>query len=341
MQQRKYSTIGKNKNQDNIWLTAFTTIHFLSFPCYNMYIHLEGIMKNLLENCKLCPRNCNINRIIGKVGFCGATDKLKVARAALHMWEEPCISGENGSGTVFFSHCSLKCIFCQNNNISQNNFGKEITIERLAKIFIELQSKHANNINLVTPTHYVPQIIEAIKLAKANGLVIPIVYNSSGYENVETIKLLKSYIDIYLPDFKYYDNSLAVKLSNAPDYFNKALACIDEMVSQIEENVFNEKGIMQKGIIIRHLVLPGHTLDSKKLVKTLIERYENKVYISLMSQYTPVKSLPYNELNRKLTKKEYEKVVDYAINLGLANGFIQDGEAAKESFIPDFDITGV
>ena len=298
-------------------------------------------METLLKNCKLCPRNCGVNRINGQTGFCGATDKLKVARASLHMWEEPCISGTNGSGTVFFSHCSLKCIFCQNNNISQNNFGKEITIERLAEIFIELQNKKANNINLVTPTHYVPQIIEAIKIAKQNGLHIPIVYNSSGYENVETIKLLNGFIDIYLPDFKYYDNELAIKLSNTPDYFNKALACIDEMISQIQENIFDENGIMQKGIIIRHLILPGHTLDSKKIIKELLDRYKNKVYISLMSQYTPIKNLPYEELNRRLSKTEYNRVVDYAINLGLVNGFIQDGESAKESFIPDFDISGV
>jgi putative pyruvate formate lyase activating enzyme len=298
-------------------------------------------MKELLENCKLCPRNCGVNRINGEFGFCGATDKLKVARASLHMWEEPCISGENGSGTVFFSHCSLKCIFCQNNNISQNNFGKEITIERLAEIFIELQNKKANNINLVTPTHYVPQIIEAIKIARKNGLIIPIVYNSSGYENVETIRLLNGYIDIYLPDFKYYDNSLAVKLSNTPDYFSKALACIDEMVSQVRENIFDENGIMQKGIIIRHLILPGHTIDSKKIIKELLDKYKNKVYISLMSQYTPIKSLPYNELNRKLSKTEYNRVVDYAINLGLTNGFTQDGESAKESFIPNFNIFGI
>lgn len=298
-------------------------------------------MKKTLENCKLCPRNCGVNRINSQIGFCGATDKLKVARASLHMWEEPCISGTNGSGTVFFSHCSLKCIFCQNNNISQNNFGKEITIERLAEIFIELQNKKANNINLVTPTHFVPQIIEAIKIAKQNGLIIPIVYNSSGYENVETIKLLNGYIDIYLPDLKYYDNELAIKLSNAPDYFNKAIACIDEMVSQIRENIFDENGIMQKGVIIRHLILPGHTIDSKKIIKELLNRYKDKVYISLMSQYTPIKNLPCDELNRKLSKKEYDRVVDYAINLGLVNGFIQDGESAKESFIPDFDISGV
>jgi len=298
-------------------------------------------MNKSIENCKLCPRNCGVNRINGKTGFCGASDKLKVARASLHMWEEPCISGANGSGTVFFSHCSLKCIFCQNNNISQNNFGKEITIERLAEIFIELQNKKANNINLVTPTHFVPQIIEAIKIARRNGLIIPIVYNSSGYENVETIKMLNGYIDIYLPDFKYYDNELAIKLSNTPDYFNKALACIDEMVSQVKENIFDENGIMKKGIIIRHLILPGHTLDSKKIIKELLNRYKNKVYISLMSQYTPIKNLPYNELNRKLSKTEYNRVVDFAINLGLVNGFIQDGKSAKESFIPNFDISGV
>lgn len=297
-------------------------------------------MKELL-NCNLCPRKCGVNRINGEVGFCGASDKLKVARAALHMWEEPCISGKNGSGTVFFSHCSLKCIFCQNSDISQVNFGKEIPTHRLAEIFIELQNKNANNINLVTPTHYVPQIIEAIKLAKNNGLIIPIVYNSSGYENVETIKLLNGFIDIYLPDFKYYDNELAKNLSKASNYYSSALNAIDEMLKQIDENIFDENGIMKKGIIIRHLILPGHTLDSKKIIKELITRYKNKVYISLMNQYTPIKNLPYSELNRKLSNTEYNRVVDYAISLGLTNGFIQDGETAKESFIPKFDITGV
>lgn len=238
----------------------------------------------LLEECRLCPRDCGANRLNGKRGFCGAGDKIRVARAALHYWEEPCISGNIGSGTVFFSHCTLKCVFCQNYNISQCEWGKEITIERLAEIIIELQEKGALNINLVTPTHYVAQIIEAIKIAKSNGLKLPIIYNSSGYEKVETIKLLKGYIDVYLPDMKYFDTKYSSKYSKAKDYFKYAREAIDEMVNQVGEVKFDENGIVQRGVIIRHLMLPGLLFDSKKIIDYIYNTYGDKVYISIMNQ---------------------------------------------------------
>lgn len=297
---------------------------------------------NLLKSCNLCPRNCKVDRLNNKIGFCKATDKLKVARAALHFWEEPCISGEKGSGTVFFSNCTLRCVFCQNNDISQCSSGKEISIERLSEIFLELQDKGALNINLVTPTHYVPQIIEALKIAKNNGLIIPIVYNSSGYENVETIKLLKGYIDVYLPDLKYYDNKYSIKYSNAKDYFNYAIKAIEEMVKQVGDIKFDENGIIQKGVIVRHLLLPGLLFDSKKVLDALYNKFQNKIYISIMNQYTPldhVKSYP--EINKKISEKYYNTIIDYAVSIGIENGFIQEEGTAKESFIPSFDYEGV
>jgi len=296
----------------------------------------------LLESCKLCPRNCGANRLGEKRGFCGAGEKIRVARAALHYWEEPCISGDIGSGTVFFSYCTLKCVFCQNYNISQCSWGKEITIERLAEIFIELQDKGALNINLVTPTHYVPQIIEAIKIAKENGLRLPIVYNSSGYEKVETIKLLRGYIDVYLPDMKYFDTKYSSKYSKAKDYFSYAKDAVNEMVNQVEEVKFDENGIIQKGVIIRHLMLPGLLFDSKKIIDYIYNTYGNKVYISIMNQYTPLDHVKdYPELNRPLNKKHYESLIDYALNLGVQNGFIQEEGTDKESFIPLFNFEGV
>ena len=299
-------------------------------------------MLELLKKCELCPRKCQINRLNNEIGFCGATYKIKIARASLHNWEEPCISGTNGSGTVFFSHCTLKCVFCQNYNLSHNNFGKEITIERLSDIFLELQAKGAHNINLVTPTHYIPQIIEALKIAKSEGLTIPIVYNSSGFENLEIIKLLNGLIDIYLPDFKYFNNELARKYSSASNYFENVSACLHEMFNQVGQPEFNND-IMQKGIIIRHLVLPGFTEDSKKILNYIHKNYKNKVYISIMNQYTPIISnlKNYPEISRKLTNIEYDNVIDYAISLGIENAFIQEGETATESFIPEFDLTGL
>ena len=291
--------------------------------------------------CNICPRNCNVDRN-EKTGFCSMPDTVKISRAALHMWEEPCVSGENGSGTVFFSGCNMKCVFCQNKEISTGGFGKEITVERLADIFLELQDKGALNINLVTPTHYTLQIIDAVKLARAKGLKLPIVYNTSSYEKVETIKLLEGVVDIWLPDFKYMDNAVAQKYSKAADYVNCATAAIDEMVRQQPECVFDDDGIIQKGVIVRHLVLPGQTQGAKDAVEYLYNRYGDNIFISIMSQYTPCTDLSaYPEINRKLTQQEYDDVVDYAVEIGVENGFLQEGESASESFIPPFDLEGV
>ena len=289
--------------------------------------------------CNLCHRNCNINRYEEK-GMCNASNNLKIARAALHYWEEPCISGEEGSGTIFFSNCNLKCIFCQNREISTKGFGKEISIEKLSKICLELQEKGANNINLVTPTHYVPSIIKGIKLAKENGLKLPIVYNTSTYENISTIKMLKDIIDIYLPDLKYKDDDLAKQYSNVKDYFKYATENIDEMYKQVGKPIF-ENDLMKKGIIVRVLLLPGHVDDAKEIIKYLYEKYKNNIYISIMNQYTPISRLKYDNLNRKVTEKEYDELINYAIDLGVENAFIQEGETQSESFIPIFNLEGV
>ncbi|SEW37923.1 radical SAM protein [[Clostridium] fimetarium] len=305
--------------------------------------------------CNLCPRKCNVDREDKKIGYCGMTAQLKVARAALHYWEEPCISGEAGSGAVFFSGCQLRCIYCQNRDIAIGKSGKAITIERLAEIFMELQEKKANNINLVTPTHYVPQIIQAIDLARKAGLILPIVYNTSAYETVETLELLEGYVDIYLPDFKYMEAQLADDYSNAKDYFEVAVKAISEMYRQVGNPQFNEKsskeildnpiieeGIMTKGVIVRHLMLPGEFVDSKNIITYLYQTYGNNVFISIMNQYTPLKQVENIEkLNRRITEKEYDKLVDFAIDLGVENGFIQEGKTAQESFIPEFDCEGV
>ena len=291
--------------------------------------------------CNICPRNCNVDRSVSK-GFCGMTDTVKISRAALHMWEEPCISGEKGSGTVFFSGCNMKCVFCQNKDISTGGFGKEITVERLADIFVELQKKGALNINLVTPTHYTLQIIEAVKQARKKGLTLPIVYNTSSYENTETIGLLKDTVDIWLPDFKYTDNAAAQRYSKSADYVEKAKDAIDEMVKQQPECIFDDEGIIQKGVIVRHLVLPGQIQAAKDAVRYLYEKYGDSIFVSIMSQYTPCTDLgDYPEINRKITQEEYDRVVDYAVDIGLENGFLQEGESASESFIPPFDLTGV
>jgi putative pyruvate formate lyase activating enzyme len=257
------------------------------------------------------------------------------------MWEEPCISGVEGSGTVFFSGCNLKCVFCQNKPIALGGKGHLVTIRQLAELFLLLQDKGANNINLVTPTHFVPQISEALSIAKDRGLVIPIVYNTSSYEKVETLQGLQGLVDIYLPDLKYFDNSLSEKYSHAPNYFDYARKAIDEMVRQVGVPIFDEAGMMKRGVIIRHMVLPGHTNDSKRLIEYIYKTYGDDVYISLMNQYTPPAFLEgYSEINRKVTKREYEKVVNFAIELGIVNAFIQEGETANESFIPDFDDEG-
>jgi putative pyruvate formate lyase activating enzyme len=284
---------------------------------------------------------CNVDREV-TTGYCGVKQTLRVARAALHFWEEPCISGEEGSGAVFFTGCNLRCVFCQNFQIARAEQGKEITVERLSEIFLELQEQKANNINLVTATHYVPQVVESLKMAKERGLHIPVVYNCGGYETVETLKLLEGLVDIYLPDFKYVDNNRAKRYSRAEDYPETAKKALEEMVRQQPEAEFDERGIMKKGVIVRHLMLPGGIKDSKAVVKYLYETYGNQIFISLMNQYTPLPHVAdYPEIDRKLKKFEYDRLVDYAISLGVENGFIQEGETAKESFIPAFTNEGV
>lgn len=291
--------------------------------------------------CNECPRRCNIDRSITK-GFCGMSDKVSVARAALHMWEEPCISGENGSGAVFFSGCNLRCVFCQNACIARGMSGVEISVDRLSEIFLELQEKGAVNINLVTPSHYVKEIVKALTMAKNNGLTIPVVYNTSSYELVDTLKSLEGLVDIYLPDFKYVDSLLAMRYSHAKDYYEVACAALAEMHRQISACSFDEHGIMTGGIIVRHLILPGHTADSKRVIKYIKDTYGDDVFISIMNQYTPLPHVSeYPEINRKVTKREYDNVVDYAIDIGVTNGFIQEGGAAEESFIPEFNGEGV
>ena len=293
------------------------------------------------KKCSLCPRLCLADRNI-TTGYCGVKNTLRVARAALHFWEEPCLSGEEGSGAVFFTGCNLRCVFCQNYEIARAEQGKEITIERLTEIFLELQEQKANNINLVTATHYVPQVVEALKAAKEKGLHIPVVYNCGGYESVETLKLLEGLVDIYLPDFKYLDSERAKRYSRAEDYPETAKKALAEMVRQQPEAVFDDRGIMQKGVIVRHLMLPGGIKDSKAVVNYLYETYGDQIFLSLMNQYTPLPHVAeYPEIDRKLKKFEYDRLVDYAISLGVENGFIQEGETAKESFIPAFTNEGV
>ena len=283
--------------------------------------------------CDLCPRKCLVDRKKGEKGICGQTENLKVARAALHFWEEPCISGDAGSGAVFFSGCPLHCVFCQNENIANGTVGKEISVERLAEIFLELQEKGANNINLVTPGHFVPQITKALDLAKQEGLKLPIVYNTSSYETVETIKRLEGYVDIYLPDFKYMSPGLSKKYSHAPDYAEVAKAAIAEMVRQTGKAVFvngDEDNLILRGTIVRHLTLPGCMEDSMQILKYLHETYGDMIYISIMNQFTPLSNLEkYPELNRRITDEEYETLVDYAIEIGIENGFIQEGDTAE------------
>ena len=299
--------------------------------------------ETLLSNCILCPRKCGVNRLAGQTGYCGANDQIVVARAALHMWEEPCISGNVGSGTVFFGGCNLKCVFCQNHSIAIGDCGKEIPLFRLVEIFLELQAKGAANINLVTPTHYIPQIRDALLLAKEQGLSIPIVYNSGGYESAEALRLLKGLVDIYLPDFKSVSPQLSRHYSHAIDYFEQASFALAEMYAQVGTPLFDDQtGMMKHGMIVRHLLLPGQTKDSKKVLRYLHETYGNNIYISIMNQYTPlpqVAAIP--ELNRKVTSEEYDRVVNFALRLGIENAFIQEGETAEESFIPPFDMEGV
>jgi putative pyruvate formate lyase activating enzyme len=326
----------------------------------------ENNSLNMLTECNLCNRNCKVNRNDNELGFCNASNKVKLAKASLHLWEEPPISQGNGSGTVFFSHCNLNCVFCQNYNISQgikqplfsapnsndleiqnsscesSIIGMEISIERLSEIFLELQKKGANNINLVTPTHYVPQIIEALKIAKKNNLTIPILYNTNSYDSIETIKSLDGYIDVYLPDFKYFNDKYAIKYSNAKNYCSNTINVIDEMIRQVSKPVFNASGLMVKGVIIRHLLLPGLLFDSKKVVDYIYNNYGDDVYISLMNQYVPMfEACNYPEINKPLNPKHYDSLINYALNLGIKNGFIQDEGANTSDFIPEFNLEGV
>ena len=301
-------------------------------------------MKNMnkYENCLLCPRKCGINRSTGQTGICGVSSEIKVARAALHYWEEPCISGKRGSGAVFFSGCSLHCVFCQNREISDGKEGKVISKERLSDIFMELADKGANNINLVTPGQYIPDIVWAVNDAKSRGMKLPIIYNTSGYENVTELKLLEGIVDVYLPDFKYMDSTLSAMYSRAKDYPSVAKQALSEMVRQQPEVVIDDAtGLIQKGVIVRQLLLPGHVNDAKAVLKYLYDTYHDHVYISMMSQFPPIALKDYPEINRTVTRREYERLVDYALEIGITNAFIQEGDVAKDSFIPAFDCEGV
>ncbi len=329
-----------------------------------------------LSDCVLCPRECRVNRNAGQTGYCGQTSDIIAARAALHMWEEPCISGTNGSGAVFFSGCNLHCVFCQNYAISKTGYmkdsiGKAVSISRLSEIYLELQEKGAHNINLVTPTHYIPQIIKSLDLAKKHGLRIPIVYNTGCYEKVETLRQLEGFVDIYLPDLKYFSPAISSRYSNAPDYFIYASAAIAEMFRQVGSPVFeaplscgneslkaadgenleasdnstldiSESALMKKGIIVRHMLLPDCTEDSRQIIKYLYQTYRNNIYMSIMNQYTPMpQTAAIPSLNRKVTEQEYSTLIDYAISLGIENAFIQEGPTASESFIPSFTGEGI
>lgn len=301
-------------------------------------------MKNMnkYEDCLLCPRKCGINRSTGQTGVCGVSSEIKVARAALHYWEEPCISGKRGSGAVFFSGCSLHCVFCQNREISDGKAGKVISKERLSDIFMELVDKGANNINLVTPGQYIPDIVWAVNDAKSRGMKLPIIYNTSGYENVTELKLLEGIVDVYLPDFKYMDSTLSARYSRAKDYPSVAKQALSEMVRQQPDVVIDDAtGLIQKGVIVRQLLLPGHVNDAKVVLKYLYDTYHDHVYISMMSQFTPIALKDYPEINRTVTRREYERLVDYALKIGITNAFIQEGDVAKDSFIPAFDCEGV
>ena len=292
---------------------------------------------DILEKCNLCPWECKVNRLKKEVGYCKATDKVKIALSNLHYYEEPCISGENGSGTIFFTGCNMNCKFCQNYKISQEGLGKEIEIEELAQEFLKLQQQNANNINLVTGFMYIPQIIEAIKIAKNNGLNIPIVYNTSGYEKVESLRMLDGYVDVYLPYFKYFDNEIAQNLSQVKNYSDVAKKAIQEMYRQVGIPKFDKKGIIKKGIIIRHLVLPNYIENSKKVLNWIKQNIDNEVYVSIMAQYFPTnRALETKDINRKLNEKEYKEIEQYVLDLDF-NGYMQDLEENEEQYVPNFE----
>ncbi|ADL07602.1 radical SAM protein [Thermosediminibacter oceani] len=299
-------------------------------------------MLDILENCRLCPRSCGVNRLKGECGFCGASDRVVVAKAFAHRWEEPCISGDSGSGTVFFSGCNLRCVFCQNYRISQEWFGKAVSEDDLVEIFLNLQAKGVHNINLVTPTIYTPQLAGALKKARQKGLFIPVIWNSNSYENPEALKILEGLVDVYLPDIKYFDSAAARKYSGAGDYFDRAAPAVLEMYRQVGEPVFDDKGIIKRGLIIRHLVLPGLKEDSKKILEWIKSNLPGGVYVSLMSQYMPCyRAGEFPEINRVLSIEEYEEVIDYFFELGLENGFAQEEGANSAKYVPDFDLEGI
>lgn len=300
--------------------------------------------EELMRDCTLCPRQCHANRHAGGRGFCGQSTEIMAARAALHFWEEPCISGSSGSGTVFFTGCTLQCIFCQNHDIAIGRNGRSLSVQRLAQIYLELQEKGASNINLVTAGHFLPQICLSLSEARSRGLSIPVVYNSSGYEEISSLKFLEGLVNIYLPDLKYHSSELSARYSHAPDYFQKASAAIAEMLRQTGPPVFDpDTGLMRSGVIVRHLLLPGETGDSKRVLRYLHNTFGNDIYVSIMNQYTPVRDsqlLP-EILRRRITVEEYQKVLDFANKIGIEQGYIQEGDTAKESFIPAFDGSGL
>ncbi len=296
---------------------------------------------DILERCSLCPRNCFVNRY-QEVGFCGATDKIKIAHYSLHMWEEPVISGDRGSGTIFFSNCNLKCIFCQNQKISNGGYGREISNEKFQEICLKLQERGALNINLVTPTHYVPQIVSSLQKLKNKELKIPVIYNTSSYENVETIQMLDKIVDVYLADLKYFDSDLGIQYSHCNDYFKYASLAIDEMYKQVGSFVIGDDDLLKRGLIVRVLILPNHVDDAKRIIKYLYSKYKDHIIISIMNQYTPInKCDKFPNLNRRVAKDEYDEVINYALDLGITNAFIQDGESQSESFIPEFDCSNI
>lgn len=302
----------------------------------------NNILEKMLTSCTLCARKCRVNRLDGEIGFCNARLKVKIARVSLHKWEEPCISGTKGSGTIFFSNCNLNCVFCQNHAISHEGVGLEVSIKRLSDIFLEQQKRGAHNINLVTPTHYVPQIISALDIAKKNGLNIPVLYNTNSYESIDTIKSLEGYIDVYLPDLKYFRNKYSEKYSKADNYFNVAALAISEMVNQVGKVYFDNNGLITRGVIIRHLMLPGLLFDSKKIIDYIYDNYGDNVYLSLMNQYTPMfNSNKYPEINKQLNPKHYDSIIDYSVSLGVRNAFIQENGTASENFVPNFDLSRV
>lgn len=291
----------------------------------------------MLESCELCPRNCKVNRN-EKVGFCGSGIKIRVALVSLHKWEEPCLTGKNGAGTIFLSRCNLKCVYCQNFKISSENFGKEISVERLTEIFLEQQLRGAANIELVTPTHYVPQICLALDAAKSCGLKIPVVYNTNSYEKISTLDLLKNRVDIFLPDLKYFDDEIAKTFSNAPNYFSVATAAIQKMFELVGECKFDSAGNLTRGVIVRHLILPNFRRDSFKILDWLYKTFGDKIFISLMNQYTPLfRAKDFKKINRRLTTFEYDSVINYALDIGIKNCYIQVGKTADEKFVPNFD----